>query len=65
MPTVLGIEDRVGNFIVGKEFDVLRINPSVANSPFDIFDKDTVDDMIQKFFYLGVYTNAVLLLTLV
>ncbi|KAI0211152.1 Guanine deaminase [Lamellibrachia satsuma] len=56
---VLGIEDRVGNFIVGKEFDVLRINPSVANSPFDIFDKDTVDDMIQKFFYLGDDRNIV------
>ena len=53
MSTVLGLGDKIGNFVVGKQFDALRINPCVDNSPFDIFEKDTVNDVIQKFFYLG------------
>ncbi|KAK2173569.1 hypothetical protein NP493_866g00025 [Ridgeia piscesae] len=55
---VLGIEDRVGNFVIGKEFDALRVNPCVSNSPFDIFDKDTTEDTFQKFIYLGDDRNV-------
>ena len=43
----------VGNFEVGKQFDALKICTTVVNSPCDIFEKDTVLDTIQKFFYLG------------
>ena len=49
----MGLENVIGNFEVGKEFDALRINPSVANSPFDLFQRDTVLDTVQKFLYLG------------
>ena len=50
---VLGLDTKVGNFEVGKEFDALRIDPCVSDSPFDLFDCDTTDDVIQKFLYLG------------
>ena len=38
---------------MGKDFDALRITPSVANSPFNLFSMDTTEDIIQKFFVLG------------
>ena len=51
--SVLNLEDKVGRFAVGQEFDALRINPVVPDSPLNIFNKDTLQDVIQKFFYLG------------
>ena len=51
--SVLGIADKVGNFEVGKEFDALRINSLVPNSPFDVFPSDSFEDVVQKFFFLG------------
>ncbi len=50
---MLGLEKKVGNFVVGKEFDALRVNMSVANSPVDVFNRDKFEEMVQKFFYLG------------
>ncbi|XP_010636745.1 guanine deaminase [Fukomys damarensis] len=54
----LGLESKIGNFEVGKEFDALLINPKASDSPIDLFcghftgDADS-DAVIQKFFYLG------------
>ncbi|XP_033625057.1 guanine deaminase-like [Asterias rubens] len=53
---VLGLEDRIGNFVVGKEFDALLVNPKAAGSPFDVFNSsfsDSIEDIVQKFLFLG------------
>uniref|UniRef100_A0A8C6YX70 Guanine deaminase n=1 Tax=Nothoprocta perdicaria TaxID=30464 RepID=A0A8C6YX70_NOTPE len=50
---VLGLEDVIGNFEVGKEFDALLINTKASDSPFDLFSSDAFEDTLQKFLYLG------------
>ncbi|XP_043831042.1 guanine deaminase isoform X1 [Dromiciops gliroides] len=54
---VLGLDDVIGNFEVGKEFDALLINPKASDSPIDLFYGDLTGELseavIQKFFYLG------------
>ncbi|KAJ7393703.1 hypothetical protein OS493_003361 [Desmophyllum pertusum] len=50
---VLGLSDKIGNFEVGKEFDALLIDPDAEDTPFDCFEDDTLEDVIQKFLYLG------------
>eukprot|EP00057_Strongylocentrotus_purpuratus_P003807 XP_003727405.1 PREDICTED: guanine deaminase [Strongylocentrotus purpuratus] len=54
---VLGIEDTVGNFEVGKEFDALLVTMDTEDSPFEIFEnaayEDSLEDMVQKFFFRG------------
>lgn len=50
---VLGLSDKIGNFEVSKEFDALLIDPDAEDSPFDCFDNDTLEDVIQKFLMLG------------
>ncbi|XP_032297138.1 guanine deaminase isoform X1 [Coturnix japonica] len=49
----LGLDDIIGNFEVGKEFDALLINTKASDSPFDLFSTDTFEDCLQKFLYLG------------
>ena len=51
------MEDRIGNFEVGKEFDALVINLEAPGSEVDVFDEDTLEDCIQKFIYLGKPNN--------
>ncbi|NXE94756.1 GUAD deaminase, partial [Menura novaehollandiae] len=36
----LGLDDVIGNFEVGKEFDALLINTKASDSPFDLFSTD-------------------------
>ncbi|XP_017662813.1 PREDICTED: guanine deaminase isoform X3 [Lepidothrix coronata] len=49
----LGLDDVIGNFEVGKEFDALLINTKASDSPFDLFAADNFEDILQKFLYLG------------
>ncbi|KAK7090933.1 hypothetical protein V1264_010668 [Littorina saxatilis] len=49
--SVLG--QNCGNFEPGREFDGLLIDPEVKDSPLDLFDFDTPDDVVQKFLYTG------------
>uniref|UniRef100_A0A8C0FZ23 Guanine deaminase n=1 Tax=Bubo bubo TaxID=30461 RepID=A0A8C0FZ23_BUBBB len=49
----LGLDDVIGNFEVGKEFDALLINTKASDSPFDLFSADSFEDAVQKFLYLG------------
>eukprot|EP01027_Heterolobosea_sp_BB2_P023996 GEZU01036096.1.p1 GENE.GEZU01036096.1~~GEZU01036096.1.p1 ORF type:complete len:475 (-),score=161.78 GEZU01036096.1:23-1447(-) len=54
----IGLGDRIGNFVPGKEFDALIVDPNGAdghggNSPFDVFEDDDTLDVFQKFLYLG------------
>ncbi|NXO11604.1 GUAD deaminase, partial [Oriolus oriolus] len=50
----LGLDDVIGNFEVGKEFDALLINTKASDSPFDLFSADDFEVirtglMIKKF----------------
>uniref|UniRef100_H0YRE2 Guanine deaminase n=1 Tax=Taeniopygia guttata TaxID=59729 RepID=H0YRE2_TAEGU len=49
----LGLDNVIGNFEVGKEFDALLINTKASDSPFDLFSADEFEDTLQKFLYLG------------
>lgn len=51
--SALGLDDVIGNFEVGKEFDALLINTKASDSPFDLFSADNFEVirtglMIQK-----------------
>ncbi|EGC38026.1 hypothetical protein DICPUDRAFT_76363 [Dictyostelium purpureum] len=50
---VVNMEDRIGNFQVGKDFDAQIIDPFAPNTPIDVFENDTIKDIFQKFIYLG------------
>ncbi|XP_070566705.1 guanine deaminase-like isoform X1 [Ptychodera flava] len=53
---VLGLDDKIGNFEVGKEFDALLIDVCCEDSPFDVINDlytDNIEDKVQKFLYLG------------
>ncbi|XP_033758264.1 guanine deaminase-like [Pecten maximus] len=50
---VLDMDDVIGNFEVGKEFDALLIDPAVDGGPIDVFEDDTIEDIVQKFIFLG------------
>jgi guanine deaminase len=40
---VCALQDRVGNFVVGKEFDALLIDPNAKGGNVDIFEEDAED----------------------
>ena len=44
------MKDKIGNFAVGKEFDALIIDPYVADSPFDVFGTETIEDIFHKLY---------------
>uniref|UniRef100_A0A4W4FXI5 Amidohydrolase-related domain-containing protein n=1 Tax=Electrophorus electricus TaxID=8005 RepID=A0A4W4FXI5_ELEEL len=46
----LSLDDRIGNFEVGKDFDALRVNVSVPGGPLDVFPEDVI---VEKFLNLG------------
>jgi len=49
---VLGIDNNLGTLEVGKQFDALVVDIAGKNS-VKYFDKDPIEDNIEKFFYLG------------
>jgi len=50
---VVGMSHVLGNLLPGKHFDALVIDPMVANSPFDVFPQDSIENIFQKFLLLG------------
>lgn len=50
---VLSLGSRIGNFVVGKEFDALLIDINPPTNTFDTFQWDSFDDILSKFLYLG------------
>ncbi|XP_020625413.1 guanine deaminase-like [Orbicella faveolata] len=50
---VLGLDDKIGNFEVGKDFDALVIDSDAPDAPFDRFNADDSKDIVQKFLFLG------------
>jgi guanine deaminase len=55
---VCSLEDRVGNFIVGKEFDALLIDPSVEEGNVDLFEDDfgDWDRILSKWAFNGYFS---------
>jgi len=49
---VMGMEEKIGNFIVGKEFDALVITFD-GEGPIDIFEVDSPSDIVEKLLYCG------------
>jgi guanine deaminase len=49
---VVGMEDKIGNFQVGKDFDALVIDAS-DNGPIRLFRHDGPSEMLQKFLFMG------------
>lgn len=35
--TALSLDEQIGNFVVGKDFDALRVNVCVPDGPIDLF----------------------------
>jgi guanine deaminase len=56
---VLGLEDRIGSFKVGKQFDAVVVTMGTAKGTVDLFDHDSEEQMLEKFVYLGSEENIV------
>lgn len=50
---VLGLEDMLGSFEVGKEFDAVLVETAATGGPFDVFDVDSLSERFEKFINLG------------
>lgn len=50
---VMELDDKIGNFEVGKEFDAILVNTQVENSPVDVFDHDSVETQFEKYLFVG------------
>ncbi|XP_069674540.1 guanine deaminase-like isoform X1 [Periplaneta americana] len=48
----LAIDDKTGNFKVGKDFDAIIVNMNNPG-PIDILDKNDINELVQKFLYNG------------
>ncbi|NWW15956.1 GUAD deaminase, partial [Falcunculus frontatus] len=55
----LGLDDVIGNFEVGKEFDALLINTKASDSPFDLFSADDFEVIRTGLMIKKVNGNAV------
>ena len=42
---MLGLQDQIGNFEVGKDFDAILVDPDVEGGPFDTFNSNYADSM--------------------
>nr|CAG8441123.1 15650_t:CDS:2 [Entrophospora candida] len=56
---LVNLQNVIGNFIIGKEFDALWVDPEAKNSPLDIFDDidDALERIFEKFLFLGDERN--------
>ncbi|XP_037779254.1 guanine deaminase-like [Penaeus monodon] len=55
---VVRMEDRIGNFEVGKEIDALLVDTEATGTPLDIFLEDKTEEKIEKFLYNGDDRNV-------
>lgn len=56
---VIGMQDTLGNFLPGKYFDALVVDPTSEGSPIDVFSDDKLIEIFQKFIFLGDDRNIV------
>ncbi|RXM27579.1 Guanine deaminase [Acipenser ruthenus] len=57
----LALEDTIGNFEVGKDFDAVLVSPSIPGGPFDVFAGDTFEVM----YFSSLFPYVVLICFLV
>ncbi|KAF9968104.1 hypothetical protein BGZ70_006646 [Mortierella alpina] len=50
---VMELEDTIGNFVVGKEFDAILVNTAVEGSPLDVFGHDCIETQFEKYLFVG------------
>ncbi|XP_061673522.1 guanine deaminase [Syngnathoides biaculeatus] len=55
----LSLDDQIGNFEVGKDFDALRVNVMVPGGPIDLFQYEEPKIILEKFLNLGDDRNIV------
>ncbi|XP_029685128.1 guanine deaminase isoform X2 [Takifugu rubripes] len=55
----LSMDQQIGNFEVGKDFDALRVNVKVPDGPVDLFQRDQPKVLLEKFLNLGDDWNIV------
>ncbi|KAM4616053.1 guanine deaminase [Polymixia lowei] len=55
----LSMDDRTGNFEVGKDFDALRVNVAVPDGPIDLMQSEGPRILLEKFLNLGDDRNIV------
>ncbi|XP_072520891.1 guanine deaminase [Salminus brasiliensis] len=55
----LSLDDQTGNFVVGKDFDALRVNMCVPGGPVDVFPGQGPKVIVEKFLNLGDDRNIV------
>ncbi|XP_030647259.1 guanine deaminase isoform X1 [Chanos chanos] len=55
----LGLDEQIGNFEVGKDFDALRVNLCVPDGPVDVFPGEEPMVIFEKFLNLGDDRNIV------
>ncbi|XP_061134303.1 guanine deaminase isoform X1 [Syngnathus typhle] len=55
----LSLDDQIGNFQVGKDFDALRVNVAVPDGPIDLIQLEEPKIMLEKFLNLGDDRNIV------
>ncbi|KAI1900047.1 hypothetical protein AGOR_G00045980 [Albula goreensis] len=49
----LSLDDRTGNFEVGKDFDAILVDPFAADGPIDMFPYENTKVILEKFLNLG------------
>jgi guanine deaminase len=52
----MNLHDKLGNFVIGKEFDALVID---VGTTIDIYEEDNEKTLIEKFIYLGDDRNVI------
>ncbi|XP_061881458.1 guanine deaminase [Entelurus aequoreus] len=55
----LSLDDQIGNFEVGKDFDALRVNVAVPGGPIDLMQPEKPEIYLEKFLNLGDDRNIV------
>ncbi|KAK9760485.1 hypothetical protein K7432_015431 [Basidiobolus ranarum] len=56
---LLGMRNTLGNFVVGKQFDALIVDPLAHESPIDLFSHDDVKTIFEKFINNGDDRNII------
>ncbi|KAF9926356.1 hypothetical protein BGZ65_007324 [Modicella reniformis] len=50
---VMELQDTIGNFEVGKEFDAILVNTTADNTPLDVFEHDEIETKFEKYLFVG------------
>ena len=56
---VCSLDDITGRFVVGLQFDALRIKMNDTRRETQLFGHETISDMIQKFVFVGDDRNII------